>query len=486
MRGMALHWKILIGLILGVVVGVVVNLAWSESTWSSLGVNDVSAYLAGGQAANLAAQEGGPNEAAGLGAAAARFVRNLNSFVGDLFIRFLRFIAVPIVLFSLIVGASSLNDLKKLSRIGGKTIAIYLCTTALSITVGLVLANVIRPGGPRFMPESTRDALASTGATQAAQRIEAAVPPSIWDTLLNLVPGNPFDAISSGNMLQVVVAALLVGIALTLIPKKSAEPVIAFCDGMTKVVIKLVDLILFLAPYAVFALIVKVVADLGLSILGSLVAYSLVVIGGLVVMIFVVYPSALYLFRSGVRYTRFYRAIAPAQLLAFSSSSSSATLPVTIECCEDRLGVKEETASFVLPLGATINMDGTALYQGVAAVFIAQMFGLGLDLQQQLMIVLTATLASIGTAGVPGVGIIMLVIVLQQLRMPQEIMTTGVAVIFGVDRILDMCRTTCNVTGDCMVAAVVASSEGDLLTEEQVRERTLAKRRVGIDEHPKD
>ena len=465
----ALHWQILIGLALGVIVGLIINLAWSAptdtnpGTWASLGVNDIPAWINGGPAE-------GANADAALGAKAARLVRDANEFVGQLFLRGLRFIAVPIVIFSLIVGASSLNDLSKLSRIGGKTIGIYIGTTAVAISIGLLLANIAQPGS--FVPEETRDQLAADFQAKADASIAAAQKPDVWDTVLNIVPKNPFEAIAAGNMLQVVFASLLVGIALTLIKREKAQPVIAFFDAMTDVVIKIVEMVLMIAPYAVFSLIVAQIADLGLDVLGALAAYSLVVVAGLCIMMFIVYPGLLRLF-AGVGYGRFFSAMSPAQLLAFSSASSSATLPVTMECAEQRLGVKEEVSSFVLPIGATINMDGTALYQGVAAVFIAQLYNMDLSIADQLTIVLTATLASIGTAGVPGVGMIMLVIVLQSVGIPLQ----GIAVILGVDRILDMCRTSCNVTGDAMVCAIVAKSEGALLSEAEV---------AALNNHPLD
>jgi len=463
---LALHWKILIGLALGILAGLAINTLWDAGTWSSLGVSDPGAFLADRGSGSAMTEPGAaaPNADASFVAHAARFVRNLNAFVGDLFLRGLRLIAVPIVVFSLIVGASSLNDLAKLSRIGGKTIGIYVVTTAVSITIGLVLANLVRPGS--FVDEQTRDGFVASFGEQARVSIEQARAPDVWDTVLNIVPTNPFGAVADGNMLQVVFASLVVGIALTLIPRAKAAPVIAFFDAMTDVVIKVVHLVLMLAPYAVFALIAEQIADLGLDILGSLAVYSLVVVLGLATMMFGVYPLVLRLF-TPIGYARFFGAIAPAQLLGFSSASSSATLPVTMECCEERLGVKEEVSSFVLPIGATINMDGTALYQGVAAVFIAQLYAMDLSVGEQLTIVLTATLASIGTAGVPGVGMIMLVIVLQSVGIPLE----GIAVILGVDRILDMCRTSCNITGDAMVCSVVAGTEGALLTPEEVRAR---------------
>ncbi|MCB9681774.1 MAG: dicarboxylate/amino acid:cation symporter [Alphaproteobacteria bacterium] len=455
MRKLELHWQILIGMVAGLVVGLVLNLA-------------------------------GPGLSAAIGTegplhAVAMFVVHLNDFVGDLFLRLLRFIAVPIVLFSLVVGASSLNDLQKLSRIGGRTIAIYLVTTALAITTGLVLADLVQPG--HWVSAELRDTLAATGVAAAADKIDKAVAPDVWATLLDIVPANPFASLASGNMLQVVFAALAIGVALTLVPRDKAEPVIRVADGLTETIIKLVHLVMLTAPIAVFALIVRVIATLGLDVLGALLVYTTTVVAGLAVMMGVVYPGLLRLF-TGMGLRRFYGAIAPAQLLAFSSSSSSATLPVTMECVDERLGCGEDVTSFVIPLGATINMDGTALYQGVAAMFIAQIYGLDLGVTAQLTIVLTATLASIGTAGVPGVGLIMLVIVLQSVGMPEDVMKGGIAIIFSVDRLLDMCRTTCNVTGDCMVAAVVAHAEGDLLTEAQVATRLAKADAAGLDENP--
>jgi Na+/H+-dicarboxylate symporter len=465
---MALHWKILIGLILGVVVGLAINAMWTPETWNSIGVDDPASYVEG-------LDVEGANSDAGFVAGAALFVRNLNSFVGDLFMRGLRFIAVPIVIFSLIVGASSLNDLAKLSRIGGKTVGIYILTTAVAITIGLLFANVVEPG--KYVSDETRDGFVERFGVQADAKVLAAKAPDVWDTVLNIVPKNPFNAIAQGNMLQVVFASLLVGIGLTLIKREKAVHVVRFFDAMTDVIIKIVEMVLIIAPYAVFALIVEQIAELGLDILASLAVYSLVVVAGLATMMFVVYPIGFKLI-AGIPLKRFFGAISPAQLLAFSSASSSATLPVTMECCEQRLGIKEEVSSFVLPIGATINMDGTALYQGVAAVFIAQLYGIDLSVMDQLTIVLTATLASIGTAGVPGVGMIMLVIVLESVGIPLQ----GIAVILGVDRILDMCRTSCNVTGDAMVCAVVASSENAIESEEQVRARMA----TPLDEDPLD
>lgn len=466
-KRLALHWKILIGLALGVVVGLLVNQLWTDATWAALDVRDVGAFIGPKDVMEASTAPAGPNADAGFIADLARQARLGTIFAGQLFLNGLKFIAVPIVLFSLVVGVSSLNDTSRLGRIGGKTIGIYLVTTAVAITIGLLAANLIGPG--KGFDQAQRDALVAAQQDSATAKITDANRErgkTTWDVILDIVPTNPFNAMAEGNTLQVVVAALLVGVAITMLPRDKAGPLIVFFDAMTEVVIKIVEMILIIAPYAVFALIVVVVADLGVEVLISLLKYALVVVFGLAVMVFAVYPAVLRVF-TPIGYRRFFRAISPAQLLAFSSSSSGATLPVTMEVCDERLGIKEEIGSFVLPIGATINMDGTALYQGVAAVFIAQLYGMDLTLGQQLQIVLTATLASIGTAAVPGVGIVMLVIVLESVGIPLE----GIAVILGIDRILDMCRTTCNVTGDCMTAAVVASSEGALRSEAEVEAR---------------
>jgi Na+/H+-dicarboxylate symporter len=466
-RPLALHWKILIGLALGVAVGVGINQLWTPGTWSSLGVNDPASFVKAGRAMAESEAPGGPNEGAGFVAHAAVFVRNLNDTVGKLFMTGLRFIAVPIVLFSLAAGVASLNDSARVGRIGLRTMSIYIVTTVVAIVVGLTLANLIGPG--ESFPEEVRERLRAAEQANADTRIGAAQVQqqrSPWAWVLDMFPSNPFAAMAQGNTLQVVIVGLLVGVALTMIPRKTAAPVTAFFEGMTQVTIKIVDLVLRLAPFAVFALIVAVVSDLGLGVLRTLLGYCLTVVAGLAIVMYLEYPLLLRLF-SPVGFVRFFKAISPAQLLAFSSSSSGATMPVTMECVEKRLGVSEDVTSFVIPIGATINMDGTALYQGVAAVFIAQMYGLDLTIGDQLTIVITTTLASIGTAAVPGVGIVMLVLVLESVGIPLD----GIAVILGVDRILDMCRTTVNVTGDCMVAAIIAHREGKLLTPEQIEAR---------------
>jgi len=472
----ALHWRILIGLALGIVAGVVINTTWTRDTWAALGVNNAKVLLDGGKAATESLRPGGTNEYADFTARVAVFARQANIFIGQLFMQGLKFIAVPIVLFSLVAGVASLNDTRKLGRIGGKTIGIYLCTTAIAITVGLVAANLVKPG--KSFPEEKRTQLEAQYQADADNKVKSAEEQrtrSAWDNILNVFPSNPFESMAAGNTLQVVVVGLLVGFAITLLPQKEAEPLLQFFEGMTSVVIKIVEVVLKIAPVAVFSLIVTQIADLGIDVLQSLLVYCVTVVGGLALMMFLVYPLVLRIF-TPVGYGRFFTAISPAQLLAFSSSSSGATMPVTMECVENRLGVSEDVTSFVIPVGATINMDGTALYQGVAAVFIAQMFNMDLTIMQQLTIVLTATLASIGTAAVPGVGIVMLVIVLESVGLPIQ----GIAVILGVDRILDMCRTSVNVTGDCMVAAVVAHSENELMTPAEV----AATSNRPLDEHP--
>jgi Na+/H+-dicarboxylate symporter len=386
--------------------------------------------------------------------------------IGTIFINSLKMIAVPLVLASLIVGVSNLGDISKLSRIGGKTIFIYLVTTVLAVSIGLILVNLFQPG--TSLPPETRENLMKMYEGDAGTRVnqaEALQQQSPLQPLVDIVPQNVLQAAGdNGAMLQVVFFAILVGIALLQIPKSKANPVIAFFDGFNDVIIQIVNYIMMIAPIGVFSLMASLIVEIAgdnpdsaLQLLLALLKYSLVVLGGLFLMVLVVYPSILKAFTK-VTYKDFFKAIRPAQLLAFSTSSSSATLPVTMKQVEEELGVSEQVSSFVLPLGATVNMDGTSLYQGVAAVFIAQALGMDLSITQQLMIVLTATLASIGSAGVPGAGLIMLIIVLESIGVP----AAGIALIIAPDRILDMFRTVVNVTGDAVVCTVVASTEGEL------------------------
>ena len=420
-----LHWQIITGLVLGLVFGIVA----AAQGWSAF----TSAWIAPW---------------------------------GQIFLRLLLLIAVPLVLASLITGVASLSDMKKLSRIGGKTIAIYMATTVVALIIGLVLVNVMKPGAS--VPQDMREKLETTFAEQAESGMETAARAAErgpLDPLVDMVPGNVFLAASNNrNMLQIVFFAIFAGIALLMIPKEKARPLLDFFDSLNDMIIKMVEIIMLAAPVGVFALIADTITSIAgddlaqiLELLGALGFYCIVVLLGLILHTTLTYGSMILLLTPR-SIKEFVRALTPVQLVAFSTSSSGATLPVTMERVEKELGVSEEVSSFVLPLGATINMDGTGLYQAVAAVFIAQTIGMDLDLSAQLTIVFTAVLASIGTAAVPGAGIIMLVIILESVGVP----SAGIALILGVDRILDMCRTVTNVTGDATVATVVAASEGEL------------------------
>ena len=378
--------------------------------------------------------------------------------VGSAFIRLISMVVVPLVFSSLLVGTASLKDIRALGRIGAKTIVFYLCTTAIAVSIGLVLANILRPGSS--LSPQARQRLADGAAGQKDLPVQpAAEKPSIKDLLLDIIPTNPVKAMADSQMLQIIFFAVLTGVCLTLIPPERSGPVLGFFGAVNDVIIQMVHLIMKTAPYAVFALIAAVVADFGLGILAMLIKYCVVVLLGLIAHMLIIYSSALKIFTK-MSVSTFFRGFRPAQLVAFCSSSSNATLPVTMECTEKNLGVPQHICSFTLPLGATINMDGTALMQGVAAAFLAQVYGMDLAFSQQLTIVLTATLASIGTAGIPGAGIVMLAIVLNSVGVPLQ----GIAIILGVDRFLDMCRTVVNVTGDAVCAVVVASTEGQLNT----------------------
>jgi len=375
--------------------------------------------------------------------------------VGDIFIKLLTMIAVPLVLASLIAGASSLSDLKHIAKIGGKTMAFYALTAVLAITIGLVCANIIQPG--KFMPEDTKQRLLETYQEDAKSKIEQNISLNIVDFLINIVPRNPFKAISEGDFLQIVFFAIMTGIFLSQIKTEKSRIVINFFEGIGNAMILMVEKVMKVAPYAVFTLIAATVAEFGYQILQTLLLYSLTVIVGLIILTFVEYPVLLKIFTK-VPIKKFFKPQRQVIAVAFSTSSSAATLPVTMDICEKKLGVPNRIASFVLPLGTTINMDGTALYQAVAAMFIAQVYGFDLNLTQQLTIVVTAALAAIGTAPVPGIGLIMLIIVLKSVGVPEE----GIALIIGVDRLLDMCRTVPNVIADSLACVVIASSENSL------------------------
>ena len=419
MKKIALHWQIIIGMILGVLFALLIaNFEWGK-----------------------------------------QFVIDWIKPFGTIFINALKLIAVPLILASLIKGVSDLKDISKLSKIGGRTLFTFIFTTVVAVSIGLVIVNIINPG--KTISEETRNQLIDSYSTVVNKKIEAAVVQSETGPLQfleDLVPSNIFAAASdNGNMLQVIFFAILFGIGLILIPNEKSSTVKAFFDGFNDVILKLIDLIMLAAPIGVFALLAALVVEAPNSDLFiALMWYSLSVLLGLLIMIgFYVLLIKIFTNKSP---KFFLNGIAPAQLLAFSTSSSAATLPVTMECVEERLGVDNEVSSFVLPVGATVNMDGTSLYQAVAAVFIAQAFGMELSLTTQLGIIVTATLASIGSAAVPGAGMVMLVIVLAQAGIPEA----GLALIFAVDRPLDMCRTTINVTGDAMVSMLIAKSVGKL------------------------
>ena len=419
MKKLALHWKILIGMALGVVFGALLSFV--------------------------------PN--------GSEFIKDYIKPFGTIFINLLKLIAVPLILASLIKGVSDLKDISKLSQMGGRTILTYLITTLTAVTIGLILVNVIQPG--KSISVETRNELVQAYSTNTQEKQAAAAKQKEagpLNALVEMVPSNIFLAASNNrNMLQVIFFALFFGIGMILLPRKKIKPVKKFFDSFNNIILKLIDMIMLAAPYGVFALLAALVVEApSLELFQALALYAITLLLGLAAMI-VVYIMIIRVF-TNKKVDFFMKGIAPAQLLAFSTSSSAATLPVTMECVEENLGVDKEVASFVLPIGATINMDGTSVYQGVAAVFIAQAFGLDLSLSAQLGIVFTATLASIGTAAVPSAGIVMLVIVLAQAGIPEA----GLALIFAIDRPLDMCRTVVNVTGDAAVSMIVGKSIGKL------------------------
>ena len=419
MTKLALHWQILLGMALGVGFGVLA---------ASLGWGD--------------------------------FVEDWIKPFGTIFINSLKLIAIPLIVASLIKGITDLKDISKLSDMGVRTILLYISTTVVAIVIGLGIVNLVGPG--RGLDEATRDNLLNDFAEDAGTRILDAskqADSGPLQALVDLVPDNIVAAAgNNGNMLQVIFFVIFFAIGLILIDPVRAKPVKDFFDGVNEVVLKLIDLIMLAAPVGVFALLAALVVEApSQDLFFALLKYSGCVLAGLAIMVVIVYPLMVKTF-TGRSYRDFLTGISPAQLLAFSTSSSAATLPVTMERVEEHLGVEEEVTSFVLPIGATINMDGTSLYQAVAAVFIAQAYGMQLGLGDQLTIITTALAASIGSAAVPGAGMVMLVIVLGQVGIPE----VGLALIFAVDRPLDMCRTVANVTGDATVAMLVAKSVGKL------------------------
>jgi len=465
MKKLALHWKIIIGLFVGIIYALIS---------SSLGWN--------------------------------KFTLNWIDPFGVIFIRLLKFIAVPLVLFSIISGIAALPDPAKLGRMGIKTLLAYLVTTVVAVSVGLLLVNMLKPGnyiaeeqrtknrikyevwvqqtpnveildGTNYLADPQYSSLATNAAAEiaaeaaneevqkkqeAAKSLKEAGPLTF---LVDFVPDNIFAALSDGSrMLQVIFFAIFFGIMLLFIPKETGKPVVDLINGINEIFLKMVEFIMEAAPFFVFALMAGVIAKMAdtpaevIEIFKGLLSYSVVVALGLFFMILLFYPALMMLIVRKIPYTQFFKRISPAQFLAFSTSSSAATLPVTMECVRDNLGVSKNVTSFVLPIGATVNMDGTSLYQAVAVVFMAQMHMVDLNFAQQLTIVLTATLASIGSAAVPSAGLVMLVVVLQSVGLNPA----WIAIIFPVDRILDMLRTVVNVTGDATVSSIIAKSEGEL------------------------
>lgn len=421
MKKLALHWKIIIGMVLGIIFGFIMNTIDS-----------------------------------GKG-----FVSNWIAPFGTIFINLLKLIAVPLILASLIKGISDLKDISKIKSMGLRTIIIYVGTTLVAIIIGLSIVNVVKPG--TGMPQDTIEKIKlkyenDAGVTDKLTKASAQKDAGPLQPLVDIFPSNIFESFVEASMLQVIFFALFVGICLLLIGEEKARPLVNFFDSLNEVVMKMVDLIMLFAPYAVFALLANVIIAFDdTEILVKLLYYALCVVGGLILMIgFYLILITIFVKKSPLW---FLQELSPAQLLAFSTSSSAATLPVTMERVEEHLGVDKEVSGFVLPVGATVNMDGTSLYQGIAAVFIMQViWPEGLTFTNQLVIILTALLASIGSAAVPSAGMVMLVIVLESIGFPAELLPIGLALIFAVDRPLDMCRTVVNVTGDATVSMMVAKS----------------------------
>ncbi|MCB9223287.1 MAG: dicarboxylate/amino acid:cation symporter [Crocinitomicaceae bacterium] len=462
-KGLALHWKIIIGMLLGIIWAFLsINFGWNDFTADWIGP------------------------------------------FGTIFIRALKFIAIPLVMFSIIVGISSLKDISKLGRIGAKTLAIYLLTTVLAVSIGLLFVNIAKPGhaiskeqqiqnrisyelwvkstngavefkddiryteDPQYAAivaeMSGQEMVVDSEVAKVQEQVSANKDAGPLNALVDMVPENIMISLSNPKlMLQVIVFSIFFGICLLFVPTDKSEPVVKLFDGINEVFLKMVEIVMKGAPFFVFALMASKMSSMAntnaelVDLLASLGQYSFVVIAGLLFLI-LLYPALVSLIVKKIKYGEFWKKIAPAQLTAFSTSSSAATLPVTMECVEEKVGVKSEMASFVLPIGATVNMDGTSLYQAVAVIFLAQLHMIDLSFTEQLIIVMTATLASIGSAAVPSAGLVMLMMVLTSV----DLNPAWIAIIMPVDRILDMCRTVVNVTGDASVTTIIASTEGEL------------------------
>ncbi|UTF58804.1 dicarboxylate/amino acid:cation symporter [Gilvimarinus sp. DA14] len=403
---MSLTKRILLAMVLGIALGLVLNLFHAPGGW-------LDRYI----------------------------VEGLFDIVGTVFVNSLKLLVVPLVFVSLVCGTASLGAQSRMGPMAAKTVGLYVLTTAVAITLAIAVASLVGPGKGL--------GLTSSGAADADFSL------SLKDTIINIFPSNPVQAMADGVMLQVIVFAVLFGIAISRSGEKG-KPIASFFNNLNEVVMQMILMLVQLAPYGVFCLLAKLFASMGFEVFEDLLFYFFTVIGVLLLQCFLVYPTLLKTL-AGLNPLVFFRKMYPVQVFAFSTASSNATLPYTLSTVEKKLGVDNKVASFTLPLGATINMDGTSIMQGVATVFIAQAYGVDVGITGYLMVVLTATLASIGTAGVPGVGMVTLTMVLQQAGLPIE---EGIALIIGVDRLLDMLRTSVNVTGDATVTAVVAKSEG--------------------------
>jgi proton glutamate symport protein len=420
MKKLALHWKILIGMLLGITIGFIFT------------------QFSGGK----------------------ELVIDFIKPIGTIFINLLKVIAIPLIISSLIKGVADLNNISQLSKLGVRTLGLYIVSTALAVCVGLIMVNTLSPG--KFISDNTRTELMNSFGLDAESKVQQAEETKHkgpLSALVDIVPDNIIEATSSNrNMLQVIFFVIFFGIGLILIPEEKSLPVKMFFEGVNDIILKMIDLIMLASPYGVFCLMATLAAEApSVEVFQALGMYALTVLLGLAFMVFLFYPTILKIW-AGMSFKTFFKGMAPAQLLAFSTSSSAATLPVTMERVEEHLGVEKEVTSFVCPVGATVNMDGTSLYQAVAAVFIAQAFGDDLTWTEQLTIVLTATLASIGSAAVPGAGMLMLVIVLESIG----VNPAGIALIFAIDRPLDMCRTVVNISSDAAVAVLVGKSLGKL------------------------
>jgi len=457
-RGLALHWKVLIALTLGVLVGVAANWWWTKDVWASLGVGDPAAFLR--------SKPSESNAEHSWTADIVRFFIVANEFVGSLFVKGLKLIAVPVVFFSIIGAVAGVGDVKKVGRIGGKTVLWFVFTMVVSVAIAMTIVLIVKPGA--YVEDATRAALEAKEAGLASARVQASKEFSdaggvryFFDYLLSAVPDNPFASLASGNILQVISAAMLLGLGLTMIPKERAQPALRIAESLADAVMAVVGVLMKLAPIAVFCLASKFIAAVGMDALVGTAVFCACVVGGLASILFIFQPIMLWLVtpvgnKIGMR--AFLRGMAPAITLAFSSSSSSATLPVTIRCARDGLGVPDDLANFVCPLGSTLNMDGTALYQVISVLFLAQLYGVDLSTSQHITVGVMAVVVAMGSPGLPGSSVVMMAVVLESVGVP----TAGVAIILAVDRLLDMCRTIVNVTGDAVCAVAIASGEGRL------------------------